>query len=159
MCFRDRSDLHPALVGLAPDTLRWRFDAARAGKARCIDEVEASGWAYQAYARGLPHYFDACARFEARTSSDGVQPNETACLAAGHRVHETIVASLNRGVADGSIRADIGDPYVTSLALWAFSHGVVQIAATKSGQMEIQGIPVQRFFDHAIAMALRTLKP
>jgi hypothetical protein len=35
----------------------------------------------------------------------------------------------------------------------------VQIAATKSGQMEIEGIPVQRFFDHAIAMALRTLKP
>jgi hypothetical protein len=70
-----------------------------------------------------------------------------------------MVASLNRGVADGSIRADIGDPYVTSLALWAFSHGMVQIAATKSGQMETEGIPVQRFLDHAIAMALRTLKP
>jgi AcrR family transcriptional regulator len=157
--FRDKSDLHLALVERALDTLRERFEAARSGKARGIDEVEAIGWAYQAYARELPHYFDACARFEARPSSDGVQTNETACMAAGHRVHETIVASLNRGVADGSIRADIGDPYVTSLALWAFSHGVVQIAATKSGQMEIEGIPVQRFVDHAIAMTLRTLKP
>ena len=157
--FRDKSDLHLALVERALDTLRERFEAARAGKARGIDEVEAIGWAYQAFARELPHYFDACARFEARHGSDGVQPNEAACMAAGHRVHEAIVASLNRGVADGSIRADIGDPYVTSLALWAFSHGVVQIAATKSGQMEIEGIPVQRFFDHAIAMALRTLKP
>jgi len=157
--FRDKSDLHLALVERALDMLRERFEAARAGKERGLDEVEAIGWAYLTYARELPHYFDACARFEARTSSDGMQPNETACLAAGHRVHETIVASLNRGVADGSVRADIGDPYVTSLALWAFSHGVVQIAATKSGQMEIEGIPVQRFFDHAIAMALRTLMP
>ncbi len=157
--FRDKSDLHLALVERALDTLRERFEAARADKPRGIDEVEAIGGAYFAFARELPHYFDACARFEARTRSDGVQPNETACLAAGHRVHEVIVASLSRGVADGSIRADIGDPYLTSLALWAFSHGVVQIAATKSGQMAREGIAVQRFFDHAIAMELRTLQP
>jgi len=157
--FRDKSDLHLALVERALDALRERFEAARAGKATGLEEVEAIGWAYQAFARELPHYFDACARFEARTGSDGVQPNEAACMAAGHRVHETMVASLNRGVADGSIRADIGDPYVTSLALWAFSHGMVQIATTKSGQMATEGIPVQQFLDHAIAMALRTLKP
>jgi AcrR family transcriptional regulator len=157
--FRDKPDLHLALVERALDTLRTRFEAARTGKPRGIDEVEAIGWAYLAFARDLPHCFDACARFEARTSSDGLQPNEVACMAAGHRVHETIVASLNRGVADGSIRADIGDPYLTSLALWAFSHGVVQIAATKAGQMTAQGIPVQRFFDQAIVLALRTLQP
>lgn len=157
--FRDKPDLHLALVERALDTLRARFEAAREGKPRGIDEVEAIGWAYLDFARDLPHCFDACARFEARTSSDGLQPNEAACMAAGHRVHETIVASLNRGVADGSIRADIGDPYLTSLALWAFSHGVVQIAATKAGQMAAEGIPVQRFFDQAIVLALRTLQP
>lgn len=157
--FRDKPDLHLALVERALDTLRVRFEAAREGKPRGIDEVEAIGWAYLDFARDLPHCFDACARFEARTSSDGLQPNEAACMAAGHRVHETIVASLNRGVADGSIRADIGDPYLTSLALWAFSHGVVQIAATKAGQMAVEGIPVQRFFDQAIVLALRTLQP
>lgn len=157
--FRDKPDLHLALVERALDTLRTRFEAVRAGKSRGIDEVEAIGWAYLAFARELPHCFDACARFEARTSSDGLQPNEAACMAAGHRVHETIVASLNRGVADGSIRADIGDPYLTSLALWAFSHGVVQIAATKAGHMAAEGIPVQRFFDQAIVLALRTLQP
>lgn len=157
--FEDKADLHLALVERALDALRMRFEAAVAGKTRGIDEVEAIGWAYQAFARERPHYFDACARFEARVSSDGVQANEAACMAAGHRVHETMVASLNRGVADGSVRGDIGDPYLTSLALWAFSHGMVQIAATKSGQMEIEGVPVQRFLDHAIDLALRALRP
>jgi AcrR family transcriptional regulator len=157
--FRDRADLHLALVERALDTLRLRFEAASQGKPSGIDEVEAIGRAYFAYAHELPHYFDACARFEARASSEGVQPNEDACMAAGHRVHETIVASLNRGVADGSIRADNGDPYVTALALWAFMLGVIQIAATKSGQLAHEGITVQRLVDHAIAMARRTLRP
>jgi len=157
--FRDKNDLHLALVERALDRLRERFEAARLDKTRGIDEVEAIGWAYLAYARELPHCFDACARFQARTTADGAQPNEAACLAAGHRVHETIVASLDRGLADGSIRADSGDPYLTSLALWAFSHGIVQIATTKLGQIETMGVTVQQFFDHAIAMALRTLAP
>jgi AcrR family transcriptional regulator len=157
--FRDKNDLHLALVERALDLLRERFEAARQGKARGIDEVEAIGWAYLSFARELPHCFDACARFEARTTADAAQPNEGACLAAGRRVHEAMVASLDRGIADGSIRADIGDPYVTSLALWAFSHGVVQIATTKLGQIESLGVTTQRFFDHAIAMALRTLAP
>jgi TetR/AcrR family transcriptional regulator len=157
--FKDKADLHLALVERALDALRERFATAREGKARGIDEIEAIGQAYLAFAQDVPHYFDACARFEARTTTDGVQPNEAACMAAGHRVHETIIASLNRGVADGSIRADIGDPYLTSIALWAFSHGVVQIAATKSGQMEVEGVPVQRFLDHAIDLALRSLRP
>jgi hypothetical protein len=48
---------------------------------------------------------------------------------------------------------------VTALALWAFSHGLIQIASTKAGQMGHQGIAVQTFVDHAFAMALRTLQP
>lgn len=158
--FRDKADLLLALVERALETLRARFAAASEGKTRGIDEVEAIGRAYFAFARELPHSFDACARFEAHPGHEGdCPPNEAACMAAGHRVHETIVASLERGVADGSIRADIGNPYVMALTLWAFSHGVIQIAATKGGQMAHEGIPVQHFVDHAIAMALRTLQP
>ena len=124
------------------------------------DQVEAIGRAYLEFARELPHYFDACARYQAHAGADGTpHPNECACMGAGHRVHEVIVDSLGRGVADGSIRADVGDLYVTALALWAFSHGLIQIASTKVGQMAHQGIPVQTFVDHAFAMALRTLQP
>ena len=158
--FHDKADLHFALVERSLEELRRRFEAAREGKARGIDQVEAIGRAYLEFARELPHYFDACARYQAHAGADGTpQPNECACMGAGHRVHEVIVDSLGRGVADGSIRADIGNLYVTALALWAFSHGLIQIASTKAGQMGHQGIPVQAFVDHAFAMALRTLQP
>jgi hypothetical protein len=66
---------------------------------------------------------------------------------------------LNRGVADGSVRADLGNPYVTALSLWAFTHGVIQIASSKAGQIEHEGVPVQQFIDHATAMLLGSLRP
>ena len=156
--FRDKADLHLGLVERALDTLRERFVAAREGKDSGIDAVEAIGRAYLEFARELPHYFDACARYQARVGPDDADSSEVACANAGHRVHETIVESLNQGVTDGSIRPDLGDPYVTALTLWAFTHGVIQIVATKGGQIEHEGIAVERFIDHAFDMALRSLR-
>jgi AcrR family transcriptional regulator len=157
--FHDKADLHFALVERSLDALRQRFEAAREGRSRGIDEVEAIGRAYLAFARELPHYFDACARYQAHASADvPLQPNESACMGAGHRVHEVIVGSLARGVADGSIRADLGDLYLTALSLWAFSHGLIQIAATKSGHMAHEGVAVQDFVEHALALALGSLQ-
>jgi TetR/AcrR family transcriptional regulator len=159
--FRDKADLHMGLVERALDTLRGRFVAAREGKGTGLDAVEAIGRAYLDFARDLPHYFDACARYQAHAGPDDTDndSSEVACANAGHRVHETIVESLSQGVADGSIRADLGDPYVTALALWAFTHGVIQIAATKSGQIEHEGVAVEQFIGHAFDMALRSLRP
>jgi AcrR family transcriptional regulator len=158
--FKDKADLHLALVERSLDTLRLRLEAARAGKARGIDQLRAIGNAYLAFSREMPHYFDACARYQSHAcGEDAVQPNEAACMSAGHRVHETIVDSLNRGVADGSIRGNLGDPYVTALALWAFTHGVIQIASSKGGQIEHEGVPLPQFIDHAFALVLASLRP
>ena len=158
--FRDKGDLHFALVERSLDELRRRFERARAGCARGIDEVEAIGHAYLEFSRQLPHYYDACSRFQAHQREGGDVPqNELACIQAGHRVHEVIVESLNRGIADGSVRADIGNPYVTALSLWAFTHGLIQIATTKGSQLEHEGVPRQQLIDHAVDLALRSLRP
>lgn len=158
--FRDKPDLHLALVERALGELRERFVAARDGAARGYDEIQAIGRAYLDFARTAPHSFDACARFHARAHSEGeLPPNEAACIAAGTAVHEPIVAALERGMADGSIRADLGNPHATALALWAFSHGVIQIVATKPGQVEREGLSVEDFVAHAFELALRSLGP
>ncbi len=80
-------------------------------------------------------------------------------METGHRAHEVIVESLNRGIADGSVRPDIGNPYVTALTLWAFTHGMIQIATTKGSSIEHEGVPVQQFIDHSFSLALRSLRP
>ena len=158
--FKDKGDLHLALVERALEALRATFETARQGQPNGLAEVEAIGRAYLAFSREQPHYFDACARYQAHRVGDATaHENEIACMVAGHRCHEVIVDSLNRGTADGSIRGDLGDPYVTALALWAFSHGLIQIASTKGGQIEHEGTPVEAFIEHALALALRSLRP
>ena len=157
--FQDKADLHLALVERALEALRATFVEARQGHATGLAAIEAIGRAYLEYSRVKPHYFDACARYQAHESGGGeVPPNEAACRAAGHRVHEVIVESLNRGVADGSIRKDLGNPYLTALSLWAFSHGLIQVASTKAGQIEHEGTPIEAFVEHAFELALRSLR-
>ena len=158
--FKDRDDLHLALVERALEALRATFLEAQRGNPDGLREVEAIGRAYFAFARNTPHLFDACARYQAHEiCTDEAHANEAACMHAGHRVHEVIVESLERGVADGSIRRDLGNPYVTALSLWAFSHGVILIAASKGGQIEHEGTPVPEFVDHAFGLALRSITP
>ena len=161
--FKDKNDLHMALVERSLEALRVRFGAAREGREHGLAEVEAIGRAYLAFSVETPHYFDACARYQAHAATelplDAPPCNEAACEAAGFRVHSVIVESLNRGIADGSIRADIGDRFVTALALWAFSHGMIQIASSKAGQIAHGGTTVEAFIEHGLGLALRALKP
>ena len=158
--FHDKADLHFALVERSLEELRRRFEVARQSCERGIDEVAAIGRAYLDFSRELPHYFDACARFQAHQGESGeVAQNELACMHTGHRAHEVIVESLNRGMADGSVRPDLGNPYVTALTLWAFTHGMIQIATTKGANMEHEGVPVQQFIEHSFSLALRSLQP
>ena len=161
--FADKGDLHLALVERSLEALRSRFVAAQERHATGLAQVEAIGRAYLAFSVETPHYFDACARYQAHADCthqpDAVPPNEAACEVAGFRVHEVIVESLNRGKADGTIRADIGDPFVTALSLWAFTHGMIQIASSKGRQIELSGTSVQAFIEHGLDLALRALKP
>ena len=156
--FKDKRDLHFALVERALEALLIRFEAAVAKRDRGLDQCESIGRAYLAFSRELPHYFDACARFQAHQTETGeLEPNELACAEAGHRVHEVLVATLERGIADGSVRRDLGDPYVTSLALWSFTHGMILIAASKGAQIEHEGIQVETMIEHALALARRSI--
>ncbi|HSN69994.1 MAG TPA: TetR/AcrR family transcriptional regulator [Steroidobacteraceae bacterium] len=156
--FRDKADLHFAIVERALETLRLRFEQASVRPGSGLDRVEAMGRAYVAFALELPHYFDACSRFEAhQPGTDACAPNESACIAAGHRVHETIATTLLAGVADGSIRDDIGDPYLNALSLWGFTHGIIQIATTKSYQLAHEGIAVPQLLDHSFGMLRSSL--
>jgi len=158
--FKDKSDLHFAICERAMNLLTERFEAA-AGRHRVgLEKVSAIGRAYVAFAQEVPHYFDAMARFEAHRPEE-IQPNsqEQICLLAGDRLHQTIVEAINAGVADGSIRADVGNPYLFSVTLWALMHGIIQLISTKANVFAADGISGQMLIDSAIALAGRAMRP
>lgn len=151
--FKDKSDLLLAITERAMEVLRSRFEEASSRTRMGLDQIEAIGRAYMAYGLEFPHFFDACARLEQRATEAPEQGStEAAVLQMGRKVHDVVIASLEAGQRDGSIRGDIGDLAVTSRVLWGFTHGLTQIAITKARPLAEAGIGVPQLTQQAIAM-------
>jgi AcrR family transcriptional regulator len=156
--FRDKDDLHLAIVERSLERLRQRFQTAADGERLGIDKVEAIGRAYVAFSQEVPHYFDACSRFHARQASDAPHdPQLDACAVAGERVLRVIASSIEQGFADGSIRSDLGVPMLTSIALWGFSHGIIQLAANKVDQIERAGVAIPQLIAYSFEFLRRAM--
>jgi AcrR family transcriptional regulator len=151
--FKDKRDLHFAIVERALRELRKRFEDAVSRHERGIDKVEAIGHAYLTFSRDVPHYFDASSQFQAHSpeNSSG-DSNESAAVHAGQRVHEVLVAALEAGIVDGSIRRDVGDPLTTAITLWGFTHGIIQIASRKGAQLAALGVGTPALVEQCFSM-------
>lgn len=155
--FEDKQALQLALCERALELLQERFAIttrdARSGR----DRLAAMGTAYVAFSQEQPVYFEALARFEARTATELNQSSRT--LELGDACHDHLTTAIREGVADGSIRADVGPPNAVAIVLWGFMHGVIQIAATKGALLTHRGTSASELFEHALALTLRSLEP
>jgi AcrR family transcriptional regulator len=152
--FQDRDDLHLAIVERALVQLRARMQAAADAEHRGIDKIRAIANAYLEFARDAPHAFDACSRFHARRSNDG-PANARLCADAAASLLRVIGASIRTGVADGSLRSDLGAPALSALALWGSLHGVLQLATNKSEEISRTGIAIPQLLEHSFDMLRR----
>ena len=148
--FRDKNDLLHAITERALIELRERFVEAAGAHAKGIDKVQAIGRAYVLFQQEKPYRFDACTRFHAHQAAG--QPAEQACAAAGDAVIKVIVQALMQGQADGTIRKDLGSPVQVCIMLWAFTHGLIQIATNKTVEIARQGVDVPQLMEGSFAM-------
>jgi AcrR family transcriptional regulator len=148
--FRDKNDLLHAITERALIELRERFVAVAGTQRLGIDQVQSIGRAYVLFQQEKPYRFDACTRFHAHQAAG--QPAEQACAAAGDAVIAVIVKALIQGQADGSIRKDLGNPVQVCVMLWAFTHGLIQIATNKTVEIARQGVDVPQLMEGSFAM-------
>ncbi len=153
--FRDKEDLLFAIGERAMVLLRERFVAALGTRQTGMDQIEAIGRAYIGYAHQFPHYFDFCSRFQSRSGTADSGSNENACKLTGDEVLGTVVQAIMNGISDGSVRADIGDPRMFATTLWAFTHGIIQLALVKGVELTRHGIAVPAFIDNAFGLLRR----
>ena len=149
--FKDKEDLLFAITSRALEDLRLRFENAAASHVLGIDQVSAIGRAYSLFQQEKPFRFDACSRYHAHHAHQG-QPNELACTGQEDAVVAVMIAALRRGIADRSIRADVGDPLKVCFMLWAFSHGLIQLAVNKSQEVASRGVEVGELMEEGRAM-------
>ena len=159
--FNDRQDLQFGLCARALELLLERFsqvvDAAPTGR----DRLAGMGLAYVEFARERPVYFEVLARFEAARRSDIYPAPEGSqlanCLTLGDAVHRMLTDALHAGVADASLRADIGHADGVATVLWGFMHGAIQLASTKQALLERRGLTPEGMLQQALDLALHAL--
>jgi AcrR family transcriptional regulator len=147
--FRDKEDLLFAIGERAMLALHERFEAVRGGPLSGMAQVEAIGRAYMAYAHEFPHYFDFCSRFNSHSKSPDPTSNEGVCIVAGDKAIGHVVQAIETGIHDGSIRPNIGSPVLLAMTLWAFTHGIIQVAMAKGEDLERHGIAMADFGNNA----------
>jgi AcrR family transcriptional regulator len=157
--FQDRSDLMFGLAERAMNQLHARFVEAAERHRTGLEQVSAIGRAYVAFAQEFPVLFDALARCELEAPDpEKASPSERACMMGGDRLQATLVASIEAGVRDGSIRADVTSPMLMSVTLWGFMHGIIQLTTTKAHALAHHGVAGKDLIDHAISMITRDLE-
>jgi len=156
--FKDKQDLLFGICERALATLTQRFAEAVGRQKRGLDQLVAIGRAYIAFSQEFPVYFEVVARCELVTPNPDENTNEGAATSRGDDCRQLMVSTIQAGIADGSIRPDVGEPHVVSNALWAFTHGVLQFAATKANALMHDGVTIKDFVEHALVMATRSVE-
>lgn len=157
--FQDRSDLMFGLAERAMGMLHARFIEAAERNRTGLEQVSSMGRAYVAFSQEFPVLFDALARCEVQsTEPNESSPSEQACSQGGDRLQAVLVASIESGVRDGSIRSDVGSPMLMSVTLWGFMHGIIQLTTNKAHALSHHGVTAKALIDHAISMITRDLK-
>jgi AcrR family transcriptional regulator len=156
--FKDKTDLLFGLCERALGTLTQRFTEAVSRHKRGLEQLTAIGRAYIAFSQEFPVYFEVVARCELLSPEPQVESNEGAAMVKGDESRKLMVAVIEAGIRDGSIRSDVGDPKLVSTALWGFMHGVLQLASTKANHLAHDGIATRDLVEHALLMATRSVE-
>lgn len=156
--FQDKPGLLLGICERGLANLHGRFEAAVREQSMGREQIGAIGRAFVLFSREEPVRYDALAKFAMNSpGGTGGDANELACLQGGDRVHQTLVASIERGIRDGSIRPDAGPPGLVGLTLWGYMLGIIQLATTKPAVIEHRGFDTGQLIDAALRLALAAL--
>jgi AcrR family transcriptional regulator len=155
--FRDRASLLLGIRDRALETLARRSSVATAEQTQGLAKLEAVLRASALFVEEHRIYFEALLRTEPlfvarRGRTIGGSPGSR-----GDPSRRAIATAITTGVADGSIRSDVGDPDSVSAALWSFIYGVLQFAAGRSSMAGRGWTVRQPLLTQAIELILRSV--
>lgn len=157
--FPTRDDLFHAVCGRGMSDLEKRFATVMASRRSGLDQAMELGKAYYAFAREQPLYFGMIADFQGReTEPDDQSSDEQEAHERGRGCLGALVQALLNGLEDGSIRKSIGDPRSAAVSIWAFTHGLIQIASRKECMLKQDfEIDAPQMIDHGLKLLRGTL--
>ena len=151
--FDGKEDLGYALAHRGSQELTRRFEHAAAAHTDGAAQIFAIGRAYVRFAKEEPARFEMMAHAQSREADvDDVGASEGALLRSDMAALHLMADVIRRGHKDGSIRSAL-DPLKTSIALWSFLHGVIQVWSMKGTMLGDRfGFDEDALLDHAFDM-------
>jgi TetR/AcrR family transcriptional regulator len=133
--FRSKDDLAHAIAHRGLMVLESMFLEALQSFDKGNEQVRGIGDAYVRFSREYRDYYNLMSWVQGQTSGamEAGSYGE-ACDRKGDRCIELVALAVQNGISDGTIRADLC-PIQTALALWAQTHGLINIISFK----EVQG--------------------
>ncbi len=130
--FPKYTDLVHAVCKRALLVLQTYFEKAVSRNQKGLEQVIAMAKAYHAFSKAEPLYFSVIAELETYTIPPAEQNDIERELAdCGKQVLGLVAASVKIGQEDGSISLGCGDPMLSAVSIWAFTHGIIQVSASK----------------------------
>ena len=155
--FRDKPDLLNGIAIRALELLNDRFLAATSQALPGVARVEACGRAYVAFAKEFPVRFEVLAHCEAQSPDDECAPTDAELLRAGERPQATLAEAIRAGMADGSIRGDVGDAALLGFTLWGLMHGLIQISVHKCSGLAQAGFTADALIEQGFRFAFMAM--
>ena len=66
--------------------------------------------------------------------------------------------AIQSGIADGSVRPTIGDPFMLAVTLWSFTHGLIQLAMAKGSDMARFGIAIPELSNYGFDLLRQVMQ-
>lgn len=157
--FRDKDDLQAGICERALISLHTRLKAIAEESLSGLDQALAMGRAYVDFAARSPVQFEMLARHEATDlSAMDTGSNHHACLAAGLEVQQLLTGALEAGIRDGSVARSAGSSNTVALALWAMTHGTIQVASMKRAVLKQLDVTPEDLVEQTLRMAMISLR-
>jgi len=136
--FPDLETLFLEAVVVGSRKVQQRFVHAVRPSLSGLDQIMAIGGTYVQFARDEPELFQLLAHRETKQPSPdhAEHPLEAECHRQFSGIMDVLVAALKKGIQDGSIRRDLGDPAKVAVCLWGLTHGLIQITTTQQPTIE-----------------------
>lgn len=156
--FPKRTDLLHAVCERGLKVLQARFEEVMAHDQKGIDLVIAMARAYHAYSKEEPLYFSVIAELENTippTARNDVEQELAECSTG---VLGLVAMAVKKGQDDGSICPDCGDPMLSAVSIWAFTHGIIQVSTSKECMLKDDlGVTANDATEHGFQMLRHSL--
>lgn len=157
--FPTRDELFHAVCSRGLADLERRFSAVMATRASGLELSVAIGRAYYAFSREQPLYFSLISHYQAKElDPENTTDNEAEANQHGGDCLGLLVKAVAQGMEDGSISKAVGDPRPTAVAMWSFTHGLIQIASSKECMLQENfQLNAPDMMEHGFMLMRRTL--